>query len=46
MSITIYKNIEITETNGKFWFTINGVNNVCTNLRFAKISISRQLKMQ
>ena len=40
----IYKGIEITEINGAYYeFTFNGIKNINTNLRFAKIQISREL---
>jgi len=39
----IYKGIEITGSNGYYEFTFNGIKNINTNLRFAKIQISRQL---
>jgi hypothetical protein len=39
----IYKGIEIFEINGYYVFTINGMKNFNTNLRFAKTMISRIL---
>tara|TARA_R110000868_G_scaffold151116_1_gene374713 strand:- start:5472 stop:5639 length:168 start_codon:yes stop_codon:yes gene_type:complete len=42
-NIITFKGIEITEINGYYVFTLNGMKNTNTNLRFAKIMISRQL---
>ena len=41
--IIIYKGIEITESNGYYLFTFNGIKNTNTNLWFAKVMISRYL---
>jgi hypothetical protein len=45
METIIYKGVEIQKTeNGNFIFRLNGTEYINTNLRFAKVMISRELK--
>jgi hypothetical protein len=45
METIIYKGVEIQKTqNGNFIFHLDGAEHINTNLHFAKVMISRELK--